>query len=191
MSTSDVTAQTASQQRVVARDFPHSETSEVSVRVHPDIGNTGSSTNEIEMRKSVLSLQATVSKLTEILEDFIQRTSTTQAFNNSGSLEGRTVNIRTNNIPEPDSSPIVQLEEGTLFGNNSHCASYNNNNNQSNTIEVERNNNANTRSTFGYAAESLPFVETVHPSIKRQIQEGNDVNLATLLIPYYSAQETV
>ncbi len=118
VSTSDVTAQTASQQRVVARDFPHSETSEVSVRVHPEIGNTGSSTNEIEMRKSVLSLQATVSKLTETLEQVIQRTSTTQASNNSGSLEGRNVNIRTNNIPEPDISPIVQLEVNKML----HCA---------------------------------------------------------------------
>ncbi|MES9880562.1 MAG: hypothetical protein ABW185_06725, partial [Sedimenticola sp.] len=36
------------------------------------------------------------------------------------------------------------------------------------------------------AAESLPFVETVHPSLKKQIQEGKDINLAALLIPYFN-----
>ena len=44
--------------------------------------------------------------------------------------------------------------------------------------------------TFGYAAESLPFVETVHPSLKKQIVEGKDVNLAALLIPFYSGQHS-
>ena len=39
---------------------------------------------------------------------------------------------------------------------------------------------------FGYSAESLPFIETVHPSIKKQIIEGRDINLAALLIPYYT-----
>ena len=39
---------------------------------------------------------------------------------------------------------------------------------------------------FGYSAESLPFVETIHPSIRKQITEGKDVNLASLLIPYYT-----
>ena len=39
---------------------------------------------------------------------------------------------------------------------------------------------------FGYSAESLSFVETIHPSIRKQITEGKDVNLAALLIPYYT-----
>ena len=39
---------------------------------------------------------------------------------------------------------------------------------------------------FGYSAESLPFVETIHPNIRKQITEGKDVNLASLLIPYYT-----
>ena len=41
-------------------------------------------------------------------------------------------------------------------------------------------------SKFGYAAESLPFIETIHPTVKKQILEGKDVNLASLLIPYYT-----
>ena len=43
-----------------------------------------------------------------------------------------------------------------------------------------------TQTRFGYAAESLPFVETVHPTLRKQIVEGKDVNLAALLIPYYT-----
>ena len=41
------------------------------------------------------------------------------------------------------------------------------------------------RTKYGYCSESLPFVDTVFPSIRRAIIEGRDVNLASLLIPYY------
>ena len=37
-----------------------------------------------------------------------------------------------------------------------------------------------------YTLASLPFVETVSPAIRRQVIEGKDVNLAVLLIPYYT-----
>ena len=43
-----------------------------------------------------------------------------------------------------------------------------------------------TRTRFGFAAESLPFIETVHPTLRKQIIEGKDINLAALLIPYYT-----
>ena len=43
-----------------------------------------------------------------------------------------------------------------------------------------------TSQSYGYAADSLPFVETVSPAIRRQVTEGKDVNLAVLLIPYYT-----
>jgi len=42
------------------------------------------------------------------------------------------------------------------------------------------------RTRYGYAAESLPFVETVSPQARKNIIEGKDVNLASLLIPYYT-----
>ena len=45
-------------------------------------------------------------------------------------------------------------------------------------------------SKFGYSAETLPFIETVHPTLKKQIIEGKDVNLAALLIPFYSGQHS-
>ena len=43
---------------------------------------------------------------------------------------------------------------------------------------------------FGYSAESLPFIETIHPTLKKQLIEGKDVNLASLLIPYYTGQHS-
>jgi len=42
------------------------------------------------------------------------------------------------------------------------------------------------RTTRGYAAESLQFVETISPQLRKNIIAGNDINLAALLIPYYS-----
>ena len=44
---------------------------------------------------------------------------------------------------------------------------------------------------FGYSAEfSIPFVETVHSTLKKQITEGKDAYLASLLIPINSAQNS-
>ena len=42
------------------------------------------------------------------------------------------------------------------------------------------------KTSHGYSAESLPLVETISPNMKKNIIEGKDVNLAALLIPYYS-----
>jgi hypothetical protein len=39
---------------------------------------------------------------------------------------------------------------------------------------------------MGFAVESLPFVETVSPQLMKNIITGMDINLASLLIPYYS-----
>ena len=44
----------------------------------------------------------------------------------------------------------------------------------------------NSSQTYGFAADSLPFIETVSPAIRHQVIEGKDVNLAVLLIPYYT-----
>lgn len=45
------------------------------------------------------------------------------------------------------------------------------------------------RTRYGFAAESLPLVETISPQIRSQITAGKDVNLASLLIPYYTPQD--
>jgi len=44
------------------------------------------------------------------------------------------------------------------------------------------------RTTYGYAAHSLPLVETVSPATRQNIISGRDVNLSALLIPYFNGQ---
>ena len=44
-----------------------------------------------------------------------------------------------------------------------------------------------TKTRFVYAIESLPFIETVSPKLRKAIIEGKDVNLAQLLIPTNNA----
>jgi hypothetical protein len=47
--------------------------------------------------------------------------------------------------------------------------------------------NLTTASPFGVPADSLPFMDCMNPSLRRQILQGKDVNLATLLISNYDA----
>jgi len=46
------------------------------------------------------------------------------------------------------------------------------------------------KTAYGYSAESLPFVETISPHLRKNITEGKDINLASLLIPYYTGTAT-
>ena len=46
--------------------------------------------------------------------------------------------------------------------------------------------NRTRHSAWGFAAENLPYVETITPQLKKNILSGMDINLATLLIPYYN-----
>lgn len=41
------------------------------------------------------------------------------------------------------------------------------------------------RTAFGYAAHTLPLVETVSPQVRQNIVTGKDINLASLLIPFF------
>lgn len=45
------------------------------------------------------------------------------------------------------------------------------------------------RTRFGFSAESLPLVETISPQLWQQITAGKDINLASVLIPYYVPTE--
>jgi hypothetical protein len=46
-----------------------------------------------------------------------------------------------------------------------------------------------TQRTFGTAPADLPHVDLVSQSLRRQILDGKDVNLASLLIPYYEVPQ--
>lgn len=41
-------------------------------------------------------------------------------------------------------------------------------------------------SQWGFSAESLPMVEIISPTLRKNILAGMDINLASLLIPYYN-----
>ena len=43
-------------------------------------------------------------------------------------------------------------------------------------------------SSRGVASQSLPLVETISPALRNVIISGRDVNLASLLIPYFNVQ---
>lgn len=43
--------------------------------------------------------------------------------------------------------------------------------------------------TFGVSPEQLPFMDLLSTSMRKQIIEGKDVNLASLLIPYYDVPD--
>ena len=53
-------------------------------------------------------------------------------------------------------------------------------------MAVTQSNRNYVKTPHGYSAESLPLVETISPHMRKNIIEGKDVNLAALLIPYYS-----
>lgn len=42
------------------------------------------------------------------------------------------------------------------------------------------------RTCYGHSAESLPFVETISPHLRQNITADRDVNLTSLLIPFYA-----
>ncbi|CAG2198379.1 unnamed protein product [Mytilus edulis] len=46
------------------------------------------------------------------------------------------------------------------------------------------------RTSRGYSAETLPFVETISPQLRKNIISGLDINLTSLLIPYYVGSGT-
>ena len=45
------------------------------------------------------------------------------------------------------------------------------------------------KTTYRYSAEPLQFVETASTHLRKLIVEGRDINLATILFPYYSWSE--
>ncbi len=142
-------------------------------------------TTVIQLQHSVTSLQKTVSRLTESLEKIVDNNRNTQTINQSSTDDVSMPMLRTQSAQISSTATLgaPMPTEGSLFTNN--------NNNNMNFGMDRQINLENARTSFGYSAEALPFVETVHPSVKKQIQQGNDVNLASLLIPYYNSCEPV
>ena len=104
--------------------------------------------------------------------------------NNAGG-QGRTV-------PSAAGSALQTMETqisdtGVSYSLQSAYAAYQTgqNNVPSPSIHTQSTSTSAVRTRYGYAADSLPHVNTVPPSIRKAIIEGKDVNLASLLIPYH------
>ncbi|MCG8047761.1 MAG: hypothetical protein N0E48_19395 [Candidatus Thiodiazotropha endolucinida] len=116
-----------------------------------------------DLQKTVLTLSGNVDRLLQGNKDNVQ---TEQHYNPSDSLPC-----------VPSLGTVINLE-----GSSSQDISELAGENMCHTSTSD----TGIRTKFGYSAESLPFIETVHPTLRKQIVEGKDVNLASLLIPYYT-----
>lgn len=153
-------------------------------------GNSGQGHENSEMSSlsnTVAELQHTVSMLSRNLDrlvqsstEFTQNDTSNQLMTNPGSIFQRSSESETpmngqqnvrDNVQE-----ILCLSEGPRFTERTGG---------SGTLTSPA---IGTRTRFGYSVESLPFIETVHPTLRKQIVEGKDVNLAALLIPYYTGR---
>ena len=164
--------------------------------------NASNNDNNGDLHAAIVSLTATVQSLSEKVSSLEERDKRTLTH----SQEGRS--LSTTDIPDnimiPDTSSSTDASNpsaavgllhaaGTHQGTNARCTVIPNSDRttQDYTIGGSMKNFRRqacniSKSTFGYAAESLPFVETISPQMRKNIIEGKDVNLCALLIPYYS-----
>ncbi|XP_033730724.1 uncharacterized protein LOC117320169 [Pecten maximus] len=145
------------------------------------INNNGGLVNIVEaLTQTVASLQANVVQLT----DKVTALSTT----NSSGNETR-VGSACHSLINPDvhiSRPVsaaagseAQAEQQSFTIHTAMTAFSGTSTGQSPSLSSPY-----VRTAYGYAAESLPLIETISPNIRKQIIDGKDVNLTTLLIPY-------
>ena len=142
--------------------------------------NNGSEINILTT--SVAELQQTVSLLSRTLDTLVQRNT---VVNRDQTTDGTNMNNLTSLTALPGGSnvdPLINITRETVVGiQNPAAADFTRNSGSEISTTT-----TGTRTRFGFAAESLPFIETVHPTLRKQIIEGKDVNLAALLIPYYT-----
>ena len=153
--------------------------------VVPNVLNTELLNMVKELSSSVHVLQSNVNKLIQALkssdsqQDISIAASTDQQKSNNTVTSGRIIPAAAGSEQQLNSNNAENM------GNTLHSA------NSSTTVQSPAVGQTNqtkdyVKTRFGYAAESLPFVETVTPQLRNKITEGKDVNLAMLLIPYYT-----
>lgn len=152
-----------------------------------DSSNPGHSADSSEISKltnTVAELQQTVAILSRNMDILVQSRSE-PAQKDSSNVTGYVIPDTSGINPLPETqvefSPAV-LGMTTTSQNNT-TAAFSGLSNMNERIDTST---TGTRTRFGFAAESLPFIETVHPTLRKQIVEGKDINLAALLIPYYT-----
>lgn len=155
-------------------------------------GNMDSSTPEPSADRSEISkltdtvaeLQQTVAMLSRNMDLLIQnRSLSTQ--NDSSNATGSVITNTSGRIqvPELQVEPSQAVSGVSTTGQNMTTAALSGLSNRNEEIATST---TGTRTRFGFSVESLPFIETVHPTLRKQIIEGKDINLSALLIPYYT-----
>ena len=165
----------------------------------PNTENPDNETNISILSKSVEELQRTIQLLSGNVQKLMENSTVTQQNNSVSNRETRT----TVSLPIPEvTSNIINTTgtfvntENSVLGEPTNIGLHNRPLDSTSDVLGGHSDiiNVNTPQSggscqptrFGYSAESLPFIETIHPSIRKQITEGKDVNLASLLIPYYT-----
>jgi len=127
------------------------------------LSNSNSVTNNVNASRND-NILPSQSVFTTTSATSVTPSSSTQSF----TIESALQNLQ--------SSPMIRRELPTAAaGSESQAREF-----------TERNMRGYVRTTYGYAAESLPLVETISPQLRQNIAAGRDVNLAALLIPYYT-----
>lgn len=178
------------------------DTSVASARSHnaPQNVNNGDRTTTLidlvsKLSSNVQNLQQNVISLNNKFNSLSNSNSVTNNVNasrNDNSLPSQSVFTTTSATISPSSSTqsftiesaLQNLQSSPMIRRNLPTAAAGS---ESQAREItERNTRGYVRTTYGYAAESLPLVETISPQLRQNIAAGRDVNLATLLIPYYT-----
>lgn len=156
-------------------------TSSVQSREDSNISQLCSTVSELQ--QTVATLSQNMDRITQtVLQgntgftprvDAVSNASTTTQFH--ASIQQPTTTM---NIPQTQSDSLTDnLSASSLLGSYGR-----------NVAAASPTDSTGTQTRFGYSAETLPFIETVHPTLRKQIIEGKDINLAALLIPYYTGR---
>ena len=147
-----------------------------------EVSNVSTSQSDLSfIVQSITTLTNTVTKLQDELRtvsQHVHRPGTSAAAGSEAQLHQQVAERELQGGLRTENSVTTQPEEGftlmTARGSSTPGTSH------SSTGSV-------TNPRFGYAIESLPFIETVSPKLRKAIIEGKDVNLAQLLIPTSNA----
>ncbi|CAC5373070.1 unnamed protein product [Mytilus coruscus] len=125
------------------------------------------------LQQNVSSLNGKVNSLLVVQPTTRQEEVAVSTFTSTGSYRGEDVN-----------------NSGNSHNLESACASLNRNTIPAAAAGSENQEARSIRTARGYSAETLPFVETISPQLRKNIISGLDINLASLLFPYYVGSGT-
>lgn len=136
-----------------------------------------------KLSNTVQSLQQNVTNLTAKVSRIVSNNTDVVSYDRAENLQ---TNRQDQNIANISTSPIenFNLESAYRALNSTSFRGLSTPSAAAGNEQQLR--NMTRHSAWGYAAENLPYVETISPQLKKNILSGMDINLSTLLIPYYN-----